>query len=174
METLVSDAEHLWIAAAQLLRAQVSEAVWLSTFQDARADRLDGDRLVLAVPSSHVRERIEGRYLAIVRDAFVEIGQPALDLEIEVRAGRTDDDTVIDFPPRPAFEPAPAIAELPSVADGLNPRYTVETFVKGASNQFALAAAQRVAETPARSYNPLFIYGAAGLGKTHLLHAIGN
>ncbi|HKA02733.1 MAG TPA: DnaA N-terminal domain-containing protein, partial [Acidimicrobiales bacterium] len=95
----MSDADHLWIAAAQLLRAQVSEAVWLSTFQDARAERVDGERLVLVVPSSHVRERIEGRYLPIVRDAFVEIGQPALELEIEVRPGRTDDDTVIDFSP---------------------------------------------------------------------------
>jgi chromosomal replication initiator protein len=176
METLVNDADHLWIAAAQLLRAQVSEAVWLSTFQDARAQSVDADRLVLVVPSSHVRERIEGRYLAIVRDALVEIGQPDLDLEIEVRSERTDDDTVVEFTPRTTFEAAAApTASVPAVAaDGLQPRYTFETFVKGASNQFALAAAQRVAETPARSYNPLFIYGAAGLGKTHLLHAIGH
>jgi chromosomal replication initiator protein len=67
-----------------------------------------------------------------------------------------------------------AATSLRGQAIGLNPRYTFDTFVKGASNQFALAAAHRVAETPARSYNPLFIYGSAGLGKTHLLHAIGE
>ena len=77
--------------------------------------------------------------------------------------------------PTPASEHNPP--EAPLTGDepgGLNPRYAFETFVKGASNQFALAAAQRVAETPARSYNPLFVYGSAGLGKTHLLHAIGH
>jgi chromosomal replication initiator protein len=73
------------------------------------------------------------------------------------------------------FEPVVAPQPLASLSlNGLNPRYTFETFVKGQSNQFSLAAALRVAETPARSYNPLFIYGAAGLGKTHLLHAIGH
>ena len=85
-EMLVNEADHLWTAAAQLLRAQVSEAVWLSTFQDTRAERLDSERLVLVVPSSHVRDRIEGRYLALVRDALLEIGRPELDLEMEVNS----------------------------------------------------------------------------------------
>ena len=172
-ETLVNDTDHLWTAAAQVLRAQVSEAVWLSTFQDARVDHVDEKHLVLVVPSSHVRDRIEGRYLPLVRDALDEIGCSELDVQMLVHTGAAVEDTPADLAPVPPFEP-PARPEAPVAADGLNTRYTFETFVKGASNQFALAAAQRVAETPARSYNPLFIYGAAGLGKTHLLHAIGQ
>jgi len=172
-ETLVNEADHLWTAAAQFLRAQVSEAVWLSTFQDTRADRLDSERLVVVVPSLHVRDRIEGRYLPLVRDALVEVGRPELALEMEINT-EPEVEELPDLTPRPAFPRPSAPMVAPAVADGLNPRYTFETFVRGASNQFALAAAQRVAETPARSYNPLFIYGAAGLGKTHLLHAIGH
>jgi chromosomal replication initiator protein len=176
MESLVDEAEHLWNAAARQLKAQVSEAVWLSTFQDACALSLATDELVLGVPSSHVRERIEGRYLSLVQDAFVEIGHPEVHLNLQVRTHAPDFDSASEAPP-PAPAPLPALALVngaTSGTGGLNTRYTFEAFVKGTSNQFALAAAQRVAETPARSYNPLFIYGAAGLGKTHLLHAIGH
>jgi len=174
-ESLVTDAEQLWTAAAQLLRAQVSEAVWMSTFQDVHAYELTSHQLVLAVPSAHVRERIEGRYLPLVRDSLEEIGRGQLELVFDIRTVRPEP------PPQDGpgthEHPSPPSSHAPTGApttDGLNPRYTFETFVKGASNQFALAAALRVAETPARSYNPLFIYGAAGLGKTHLLHAIGH
>jgi chromosomal replication initiator protein len=173
-ERLVDDAEQLWTAAAQLLRAQVSEAVWLSTFQDTRAAADPSDQLVVCVPNSHVKERIEGRYLALVQDALVEIGHPGVELALQVRTERPPSEVAAELlAPEPVFE-APAALNGTAAAIGLNPRYTFETFVKGTSNQFALAAAQRVAETPARSYNPLFIYGAAGLGKTHLLHAIGQ
>ena len=169
----------LWTAAAQLLRAQVSEAVWYSTFQDVTV-QANGDRaLRLLVPSTHVREKLLTRYLPLVRDAFDEVGAREMQLEVELSPNQEQpEDTVVD--PFSSLETPEATGPLASPmslslsAEGMNPRYTFETFVKGTSNQFALAAALRVAETPARSYNPLFIYGSAGLGKTHLLHAIGH
>jgi len=185
----VSDHEQLWTAVAQLLRAQVSEAVWFSTFQDVVALDSDSSMLRVSAPNAHARDRILSRYLPLVRDALEEIGSSNLQFVIEVQLADTE--------PQPDWAPEPGTREqsgssgqgdhsgapIPGSGSssssgpdtgGMNPRYTFETFVKGASNQFALAAALRVAETPGRSYNPLFIYGSAGLGKTHLLHAIGH
>ncbi len=174
----VSEAQRLWTAASQLLRAQVSETVWLSTFQDVEAVSLEESRLVLAVPSSHVRDRIDGRYLPLVRDALDEIAPTELALSFEIRAepsaASAPEPIGTTGPGDSGAPPAEVTAPGAATTLGLNPRYTFETFVKGTSNTFALVAALRVAETPARSYNPLFIYGGAGLGKTHLLHAIGH
>ena len=184
----MSDAEQLWTAVAQLLRAQVSEAVWFSTFQDVVALDSQTGELRLSAPSNLVRDRILTRYLPLVRDALDEIGASSRVLLVEVPdADEPTDEPADTSAGSTVAGPATAPAETgtssgssqnrtSSAMDlaGLNPRYTFETFVKGASNQFALAAALRVAETPGRSYNPLFIYGSAGLGKTHLLHAIGH
>jgi len=187
----VSDHEQLWTAVAQLLRAQVSEAVWFSTFQDVIALDSDASMVRVSAPNAHTRDRILSRYLPLVRDALEEIGAAHMNfvVEVQVAEAEADDSWATDTPSDTgpsqsrvtSRENAPgrssSSAEPPSggyAPDGMNPRYTFETFVKGASNQFALAAALRVAETPGRSYNPLFIYGSAGLGKTHLLHAIGH
>ena len=179
-EVQVSDAEQVWTAVAQLLRAQVSEAVWFSTVQDVGA--LEGDDSVLRVlaPNGHIRDRILTRYLPLVRDALDEIGASTRQLVVEVQTA----DVFVEEAPVATADPTRSPVSpgdrgrssesSPLDLAGLNPRYAFETFVKGASNQFALAASLRVAETPGRSYNPLFIYGAAGLGKTHLLHAIGH
>jgi chromosomal replication initiator protein len=184
---LVNDAEQVWTAVAQLLRAQVSEAVWFSTFQDVISLDADPSVLRLSAPNTHTRDRILSRYLPLVRDAMEEIGASNRQLMIEVQMAEAFDTDVIDEAPttpghhaeRAAGDGWGGVRSSSRINDpldlaGLSPRYTFETFVKGASNQFALAAALRVAETPGRSYNPLFIYGSAGLGKTHLLHAIGH
>ncbi len=172
----MNDHDQLWTAVAQLLRAQVSEAVWFSTFQDVTALESDASMLRVSAPNAHARDRILSRYLPLVRDALEEIGAGGLPFAVEVQVAEPEPTT--EWAPEPARDhhaPAPAQSSRVDVAVGdMNPRYTFETFVKGASNQFALAAAQRVAETPGRSYNPLFVYGSAGLGKTHLLHAIGH
>ena len=180
--------DDVWRATAQVLRAQVSEAVWFSTFNDAVAIADDKMSLRLQVPNTYVRERILTRYMSLVRDALDEVGASERQLLIDVQTNTAADvnealstsNTPDQLPAElnTSLHQAPETTTLKSrtgkgTAVGLNPRYTFETFVKGTSNQFALAAAQRVAETPGRSYNPLFIYGSAGLGKTHLLHAIG-
>ena len=185
----IQEHETLWKATAQVLRSQVSEAVWFSTFNDAVAIADDKMSLRLRVPNSFVRDRILTRYMSLVRDALDEIGAADRELLVDVQTATavdvlerlTTQKTTSLFEPVVVERETETKKQIPAgkvrpgkgAAIGLNPRYTFETFVKGASNQFSLAAAMRVAETPGRSYNPLFIYGSAGLGKTHLLHAIG-
>jgi len=174
----VSDHDQLWTAVAQLLRAQVSEAVWFSTFQDVTALDSDPSMLRVGAPNGHTRERILSRYLPLVRDALEEIGAANLQFVVEVQVADAAVQEFVEQLPDPTIDlndgRSRSSTSMLSSSAGMNPRYTFEAFVKGASNQFALAAALRVAETPGRSYNPLFIYGSAGLGKTHLLHAIGH
>ncbi|MEQ8436485.1 MAG: chromosomal replication initiator protein DnaA [Ilumatobacter fluminis] len=185
----MSDQDEVWTAVAQILRSQLTESVWYSTFAEV-VPQLDDDhqQLVIQVPSTLARERILTRYQPLITDAMADLGFSDRRFDVIIggaeRPEHTGEVPVINTL-IPTAEPV-AETESPQVSGvatdpnaalddaGLNPRYTFETFVKGASNQFALAAALRVAETPARSYNPLFIYGSAGLGKTHLLHAIGH
>jgi len=175
-ETPFSEADHLWIAVAQVLRAQVSEAVWHTTFQEVRALSIADRCLAVAVPNTVVRDRIAGRYLPLVQDAMGDLGRPDLALDVRVQPDAPMLDIDLTTPRLSTYQAQelPGVAQPLAAAAGLNQRYTFDMFVTGASNRFAHAAALRVAEAPAKSYNPLFIYGAAGLGKTHLLHAIGH
>ncbi len=185
----MSESQDVWTQVALSLRSQLAESVWFSTFQDVTPVDSDSDTLRLLAPSAYVRDRIMSRYLPLVTEALQDVNEGHRTVEIDVESAPVPDSTLTNVDNLAVDSPsgdhdASASPGTAMSADsprsllldeaGLNPRYTFETFVKGASNQFALAAALRVAETPARSYNPLFIYGSAGLGKTHLLHAIGH
>jgi chromosomal replication initiator protein len=179
----VSESEDVWTQVTLSLRSQLAESVWFSTFQDVAPLESDSDTLRLLAPSAYVRDRILSRYLPLVTEALHDVheGHRRVEIDVEAAASVVESPTDLDRDTSSADTAADERSDRQSTQRsllldeaGLNPRYTFETFVKGASNQFALAAALRVAETPARSYNPLFIYGSAGLGKTHLLHAIGH
>jgi chromosomal replication initiator protein len=193
-ELQVTNAERLWILCSQALRTQVTEATWRAWFEGVTPLSADDRSLVLGVPSSLAKERIEARYMSLVRDLLTDATGLDLEVRLEIKAGEAGPEDSGGLLSRQGWEetaaagarangetsaPAPALPPIPPPPPGrddapLNPRYTFEAFVIGASNRFAHAAALSVAETPAKSYNPLFIHGVAGLGKTHLLHAIGN
>lgn len=173
--------DEMWTTCAEALKEQVSEASWRAYLADIHPIASTGDELILGVPNSLIRDRVDARFLGLIEDTVTTTLGHDVTVRLEVVAPEHTDDRPAEQPgaapggdegsERPA---APAPGRGSSPQPQLDPRYTFDTFVIASSNRFAHAAAQSVAETPARSYNPLFIYGEAGLGKTHLLHAIGN
>ena len=188
----MNDTEELWILCSEALREQVSDAIWQAYLSGITPLSIEHGEIVLGVPNSLIRDRVESRFLGLIQDTVTGTVGRDLVVQLEVVAPIYEpaEENLIgadsqrstsaatsstssnwrDRPPSGGAEPRPGPFESPV----LDPRYTFDTFVIASSNRFAHAAAQSVAESPARSYNPLFIYGDAGLGKTHLLHAIGN
>ena len=168
------EAERIWTSCAQSIRSQVSDAVWRTTFSGARATAFDQRSLTLVVPTSLQKARIERRYFGLLTDAIDET-EPHVTVRIEI-----DPDWSEVTEPLPSMEEEANRAGTGGQADtsngesGPHTRLTFEQFVTGTSNRFSHAAALAVAETPAGAFNPLFIHGASGLGKTHLLRAIAH
>ncbi len=158
--------EALWQRAAERIRAEVSDGTFRMWFSEVTARSMAGGVLELAAPSEYVKTWLTSRHLDLVTRAVSdEAGEP-----IQLRL-------VVGERPATATE-AIAGADAPALvppSDGFQDRYTFDSFVLGPSNKFAHAAAMAVAEAPpSKAYNPLFIYGGVGLGKTHLLHAIAT
>ncbi|HYI46344.1 MAG TPA: chromosomal replication initiator protein DnaA [Actinomycetota bacterium] len=169
---------QLWDQAVEVLRSELPEGHFAAWFGRATPVTMEGSSFVLAVPSIFVKEWIEARYLPLMRavlSRFVGREMSVL-LVADESLPDTDAASEIELPPEAAEVNREVVLDAPPLDDrpDFHPRYNFESFVIGSSNRFAHAAALAVAEAPAEAYNPLFIYGEAGLGKTHLLHAIGR
>jgi chromosomal replication initiator protein len=154
-------AEDLWTEVSERLRSALNESTYRTWFSDAAGLDLTDESFTLRVPNDFAREWIEGHFLGLIDAAVRDATGDERRIELVVR------DEGGSNTPEPEPKSSPRV-------EGLNPKYTFDSFVIGSSNRFAHAAALAVAEAPAQAYNPLFIYGGTGLGKTHLLQAIGH
>lgn len=167
----------IWARVLERVEAKLNRHTFMTWFEPTRLLRDQGDALTVEVPDTTVRDWLLRHYGTIMAEALAEVGRPGASVAFIA----APDAAAAGFSPQEeslvhGAADAPVAAAEPAQPGtaGLNPRYSFDTFVVGPSNQFAHAAARAVAETPGRSYNPLFVYGGVGLGKTHLMHAIGQ
>jgi len=191
---------ELWTAALGLLEPRYSKPIFEMWLKPIRMVDLTASEITLGVHNTFARDWLENRLRTVVLDVLTELlgyeiglrfvvisegaasvtplppAAPSAPVPVAARpAGRTSLDDFAVAPLRLQSGPAAATAAVEEfIRANLNPRYTFDEFVVGSSNRFAHAAALAVAESPARAYNPLFLYGGVGLGKTHLMHAIGH
>ena len=161
-------ATRTWETISQRLREALNPSTYETWFGGTEALEASDERLVVGVPNEFTKTWIEGHFGSLLNAAAAEH-----ELVVELRVAVSEAfRAAAEQEPEP--EPQPAAAPAAPQAGTLNPRYTFDLFVIGPSNRFAHAAALAVAEAPAQAFNPLFIYGSTGLGKTHLLQAVAQ
>jgi len=161
--------ENIWVKAIDSLKERVGQQnfdIWIKPISFLS---MDGERVQLEVPNRFFKEWISEHFASQIQDAITNLTQKGCHLHFQIRNEKTEKKEGI-LPLLEKKEPQRLHTQHPL----FNPKYTFDHFVVGASNQFANAACLAVANLPAKNYNPLFIYGGVGLGKTHLLNAIGN
>ena len=171
----VQGGEEIWVALRDSLRGNASEAVWAAGLNTLRLVDYHDNEIVIGAPNQIQLLRVQQRYLPFITEqAQLLVGH---DVQVSLTiTNPADDPGALATSEEEPEVTTTTVAFAPSVdrPARLDPRMTFDSFVPGSSNRLAFAAAQSVAETPGRAYNPLMIYGNSGLGKTHLLHAIGN
>ncbi|MBI4036531.1 chromosomal replication initiator protein DnaA [Candidatus Daviesbacteria bacterium] len=166
------DTQKIWQEILAIIKPQISPINYRGWFLKASLDKLTDKKALICVPTAFFAEQLKARYFDLIQDAFLKITGKNPQLEFKVDSSKlsekapTLEENLFDF-----SQPPPTNWRTSS---NLNPKYTMGNFMVGFSNNVAFAAAQAVVQNPGLSYNPLFIYGGTGVGKTHLMLGIGN
>jgi chromosomal replication initiator protein len=161
----------LWNAALANIEKKISKPSFDTWLKSTKAHSLQGNLLVITAPNEFARDWLEERYSQLIAGILYEITGEELSVKFIIPQNQKEEDPDLLLPARKAKREEDQ-HDFPQ--NILNPKYLFDTFVIGSGNRFAHAASLAVAEAPAKAYNPLFIYGGVGLGKTHLMHAIGH
>ncbi|MGJ9459195.1 chromosomal replication initiator protein DnaA [Oceanobacillus sp. CF4.6] len=161
--------EELWVATLEKIEERISKPSFDTWLKNTKAESLEKDTLIISAPNEFARDWLENQYTELISEILDEVTGTKLDTKFII-----PDSTIEVEDLKPVPKPKPSMNSTDTPKSMLNSKYTFDTFVIGAGNRFAHAASLAVAEAPAKAYNPLFIYGGVGLGKTHLMHAIGH
>jgi chromosomal replication initiator protein len=164
---------NLWDEILTRIETKVNRHSFYTWFRPTTFVAADQTSVTVRVPNVLFKDWLTKHYATVITEATAELRRPQLTVTFVAEAQADTATIPLGADEVATLEGGPAAATQPGTA-GLNPRYTFDTFIVGSSNQFAHAACRAVAEVPSRSYNPLFIYGGVGLGKTHLMHAVGH
>ncbi len=175
----------LWQAVLGEIELSISRGNFVTWFKNTTLLRQDNDSLIIGVPNVFIKQQLERKYNTLIADTLEKNGAAGIRVEYKIHSSAAkptaDEETIILTPSRgggerlldsPGKTPANTLSR--DYRPGLNERYTFETFIVGSGNELAYAACQAIATQPGSKYNPLFLYGGVGIGKTHLIQAVGN
>jgi len=160
-----SNLEQIWENVLSLIKVELTEVSFNTWLKSIEPISLKDGKVILGAPNDFTKGILEGRYINLIRNAIKQITKENYEISFVIPGEEINNVTQTT---------RNKVDEKTIIKSHLNPKYTFNTFVTGKSNDFAHAASLAVAEAPAQAYNPLFIYGGVGLGKTHLMHAIGH
>ncbi len=161
---------ELWAATQKKIQEKISKPSFDTWLKETSAQTIKEDTLIISAPNEFTRDWLEGQYTKLITETLYEVTGARLKAKFIIPENIQQEEN--DSLPAKQVQKAENNNQAPKTM--LNPKYVFDSFVIGAGNRFAHAASLAVAEAPANAYNPLFIYGGVGLGKTHLMHAIGH
>ena len=165
-----ADLKNLWEKTLDIIKSELSEVSFNTWIKSCEPISLSSDTLKISVPNSFTQDILDKRYKDLVANSIKAVCSKLYNIEFVIASEAYIKEDI----KKTEKTPSKSIVVNDEMSSTLNPKYTFNSFVIGNSNRFAHAASLAVAEAPAKAYNPLFIYGGVGLGKTHLMHAIGH